>query len=85
MRRSGEEVTVDVKGRIISVSLPRPLPFRATARWLILGSLEMPFETPFTPVDPVRPVAGYIGGKRALAPRLDTSKNLRFYGRVARR
>lgn len=30
----------------------------------------MPFETDFTPVDPVRPVAGYIGGKRALAPRL---------------
>ena len=30
----------------------------------------MPFETEFTAVDPVRPVAGYIGGKRALAPRL---------------
>lgn len=30
----------------------------------------MPFETNFAPVDPVRPVAGYIGGKRALAPRL---------------
>jgi DNA adenine methylase len=30
----------------------------------------MPFETDFTPVYPVRPVAGYIGGKRALAPRL---------------
>lgn len=30
----------------------------------------MPPATIFTPVDPVHPAAGYVGGKRALAPRL---------------
>ncbi len=30
----------------------------------------MTFEAPFTPIDPVRPPAGYIGGKRRLAAKL---------------